>query len=143
MLSQDPIVYKGVVFNEMKGVYSQPDSMNGTITQQALFPDNSYAVDSGGNPSVIPDLTFEEFRVRACPRQLVQKSCGAPCLQHDRRHRVPLQDFHARYYHPSNARIWFYGDDPPEERLRILSTFLDEFEAREVRGQRSWQPSLP
>jgi Zn-dependent M16 (insulinase) family peptidase len=58
-------VYKGVVFNEMKGVYSQPDSMNGTITQQALFPDNSYSVDSGGNPAVIPDLTFEEFRVRA------------------------------------------------------------------------------
>lgn len=43
-----------------------------------------------------------------------------------------FQDFHARYYHPSNARIWFYGDDPPEERLRILSTFLDEFDAREV-----------
>lgn len=58
-------MFKGVVFNEMKGVYSQPDSMNGTITQQALFPDNSYSVDSGGNPSVIPDLTFEEFRVRA------------------------------------------------------------------------------
>jgi presequence protease len=65
--SQDPIVYKGVVFNEMKGVYSQPDSMNGTITQQALFPDNSYAVDSGGNPAIIPDLTFEEFRVRVLP----------------------------------------------------------------------------
>jgi len=66
-LLQDDIVYKGVVFNEMKGVYSQPDSMNGTLTQQALFPDNSYAVDSGGNPSIIPDLTFEEFRVRpAC-----------------------------------------------------------------------------
>lgn len=47
----------------MKGVYSQPDSMNGTITQQALFPANSYAVDSGGNPAIIPDLTFEEFQV--------------------------------------------------------------------------------
>ena len=45
-----------------------------------------------------------------------------------------MQDFHQRYYHPSNARIWFYGDDPPEERLRILSTFLDEFDAREVGG---------
>ena len=63
---QDEIAFKGVVFNEMKGVYSQPDSVNGTVTQQALFPDNSYAVDSGGNPTVIPDLTFEEFRVRAC-----------------------------------------------------------------------------
>jgi Zn-dependent M16 (insulinase) family peptidase len=108
---EDPIVYKGVVFNEMKGVYSQPDSMNGTITQQALFPDNSYAVDSGGNPAIIPDLTFEEFR-----------------------------DFHQRYYHPSNARIWFYGDDPPEERLRILSTFLDDFEPREVDSHVERQP---
>ena len=43
-----------------------------------------------------------------------------------------MQDFHARYYHPSNARIWFYGDDEPEERLRLLANYLDEFEAREV-----------
>lgn len=62
---QDPIEFKGVVFNEMKGVYSQPDSVNGTVTQQALFPDNTYSVDSGGNPTVIPDLTFEEFQVRS------------------------------------------------------------------------------
>ncbi len=55
-------MFKGVVFNEMKGVYSQPDSVNGTLTQQALFPDTSYAMDSGGNPSVIPDLTFEELK---------------------------------------------------------------------------------
>ena len=45
-----------------------------------------------------------------------------------------MQDFHARYYHPSNARIWFYGDDDPEERLRILSTYLDNFDARQVTG---------
>lgn len=63
IVMQDPLIYKGVVFNEMKGVYSQPDSMNGTITQQALFPSNSYAVDSGGNPAMIPDLTFPEFQV--------------------------------------------------------------------------------
>lgn len=62
-LLQDAIEFKGVVFNEMKGVYSQPDSVNSTVTQQALFPDNSYSVDSGGNPTVIPDLTFEEFQV--------------------------------------------------------------------------------
>jgi len=108
---EDPLIYKGVVFNEMKGVYSQPDSMNGTITQQALFPANSYAVDSGGNPAIIPDLTFEEF-----------------------------QDFHARYYHPSNARIWFYGDDDPEERLRILSAYLDKFDARQVDSHVEKQP---
>ncbi|KAL0356817.1 UNVERIFIED_CONTAM: Presequence protease 1, chloroplastic/mitochondrial [Sesamum calycinum] len=90
----------GVVFNEMKGVYSQPDSILGRASQQALCPDNTYGVDSGGDPQVIPKLTFEEFK-----------------------------EFHRKYYHPSNARIWFYGDDDPNERLRILSEYLDMFEA--------------
>ncbi|XP_010269115.1 PREDICTED: presequence protease 2, chloroplastic/mitochondrial [Nelumbo nucifera] len=92
--------FKGVVFNEMKGVYSQPDNILGRLAQQALFPDTTYGVDSGGDPQVIPKLTFEEFK-----------------------------DFHRKYYHPSNARIWFYGDDDPNERLRILSEYLDLFDA--------------
>ncbi|XP_020580862.1 presequence protease 2, chloroplastic/mitochondrial-like isoform X2 [Phalaenopsis equestris] len=92
--------FKGVVFNEMKGVYSQPDNILGRVSQQALFPENTYGVDSGGDPKVIPKLTFEEFK-----------------------------EFHRKYYHPSNARIWFYGDDDPEERLRILSAYLDQFKA--------------
>ncbi|XP_054786624.1 presequence protease 1, chloroplastic/mitochondrial-like [Prosopis cineraria] len=96
----EDISYKGVVFNEMKGVYSQPDNILGRTTQQALFPDNTYGVDSGGDPQVIPKLTFEEFK-----------------------------EFHGKYYHPSNARIWFYGDDDPNERLRILSEYLDMFSA--------------
>ncbi|KAL0422643.1 UNVERIFIED_CONTAM: Presequence protease 1, chloroplastic/mitochondrial [Sesamum latifolium] len=96
----EEMTYKGVVFNEMKGVYSQPDSILGRASQQALCPDNTYGVDSGGDPQVIPKLTFEEFK-----------------------------EFHRKYYHPSNARIWFYGDDDPNERLRILSEYLDMFEA--------------
>lgn len=96
----EDISYKGVVFNEMKGVYSQPDSLLGRTAQQALFPDNTYGVDSGGDPQVIPKLTFEEFK-----------------------------EFHRKFYHPSNARIWFYGDDDPNERLRILSEYLDIFDA--------------
>ncbi|KAJ4716340.1 presequence protease 1, chloroplastic/mitochondrial-like [Melia azedarach] len=96
----EDITYKGVVFNEMKGVYSQPDNILGRTAQQALFPDNTYGVDSGGDPKVIPKLTFEEFK-----------------------------EFHCKYYHPSNARIWFYGDDDPNERLRILSEYLDSFDA--------------
>ncbi|XP_042442600.1 presequence protease 2, chloroplastic/mitochondrial-like [Zingiber officinale] len=97
---EEDISYKGVVFNEMKGVYSQPDNILGRVTQQALFPENTYGVDSGGDPKVIPKLTFEEFK-----------------------------DFHRKYYHPSNARIWFYGDDDPNERLRIISEYLDQFES--------------
>ena len=57
---QEELAFKGVVFNEMKGVYSSPDSMNARATQHALFPDNTYADDSGGDPAAIPDLTFEE-----------------------------------------------------------------------------------
>ena len=53
-----------------------------------------------------------------------------------------LQDFHARYYHPSNARFWFYGDDPPEERLALLARYLDEFEKRTVDSTVKGQPQL-
>ncbi|XP_057534490.1 presequence protease 1, chloroplastic/mitochondrial [Amaranthus tricolor] len=107
----EPISYKGVVFNEMKGVYSQPDNVLGRTAQQALFPDNTYGVDSGGDPKVIPKLTFEEFK-----------------------------DFHRKYYHPSNARIWFYGDDDPNERLRLLSEYLDNFEASSSPNESKIQP---
>ncbi|MCO5572009.1 hypothetical protein L7F22_025760 [Adiantum nelumboides] len=99
----EEVTFKGVVFNEMKGVYSQPDNLLGRVSQQALFPDNTYGVDSGGDPAVIPKLTFEEF-----------------------------QEFHRKFYHPSNSRIWFYGDDDPNERLRLISAYLEEFEANEA-----------
>ncbi|KAL4419647.1 hypothetical protein ABPG77_000544, partial [Micractinium sp. CCAP 211/92] len=57
-----PLTFKGVVFNEMKGVYSSPDAVNGRVTQSALFPNNTYVEDSGGDPVAIPELTFEEFK---------------------------------------------------------------------------------
>jgi presequence protease len=105
---------KGVVFNEMKGVYSSPDSVFYRAVQRALFPDNTYSHDSGGDPASIPDLTFEQF-----------------------------QDFHARYYHPSNARLWFYGDDDPTKRLEILDAFLGEFEPKKVASAVETQPLKP
>ncbi|GAB4815027.1 hypothetical protein N2152v2_002073 [Parachlorella kessleri] len=108
---KDPLSFKGVVFNEMKGVYSSPDSVNGRVTQQVLHPDNSYAQDSGGDPVAIPDLTFDEFK-----------------------------GFYESYYHPSNARFWFYGDDPAEERLRIVDAYLQAFEPREVDSTVKTQP---
>lgn len=96
-----PLVYKGVVFNEMKGVYSSPDSCLVEYAQRSLFPDTTYGVDSGGDPEHIPDLTWEQLRA-----------------------------FHARFYHPSNARIYFYGDDPEEARLQKMAAWLDAFEQR-------------
>lgn len=96
----DPLIYKGIVFNEMKGAYSSPDSVLYRYSKQVLFPDNVYAFDSGGDPRVMPELTYEHFK-----------------------------QFHEAYYHPSNARIFFYGDDDPDERLRIIDEYLKEFEA--------------
>ncbi|MGC1377250.1 MAG: insulinase family protein, partial [Anaerolineales bacterium] len=88
-----PMTYKGVVFNEMKGNYSSPDYMFFDASQHSLFPDNLYSLDAGGDPAVIPSLTYAQFKA-----------------------------FHETYYHPSNAYIYFYGDDPEDERLRILET---------------------
>jgi Zn-dependent M16 (insulinase) family peptidase len=93
------MVFKGVVFNEMKGAYSSPDNVLSEYSLQSLFPDNAYGLDSGGDPKEIPNLTYEQF-----------------------------YDFHKRYYHPSNARIFFYGDDDPEERLARLDSVLNAFE---------------
>lgn len=86
-----PWSFKGVVYNEMKGVYSSPDSVMAEQSQQAVFPDNLYCLDSGGNPEKIPQLTYEAFR-----------------------------DFQHRYYQPGNARFFFWGDDPEERRLEII-----------------------
>ena len=93
--AEDPIIYKGVVFNEMKGAYSDPEGYLNRVSQHSLFPDTTYGVSSGGDPEVIPDLTYAQFKA-----------------------------FHENYYHPSNARIFWYGDDDPQERLRRLSEYL-------------------
>ena len=96
---EQPLAYKGVVFNEMKGAYSSPDNMLHKYIQQSLFPDNTYGVDSGGDPARIPDLTYEQFT-----------------------------NFHHTFYHPSNARFFFYGDDDPDKRLEIIAGYVNEFQ---------------
>ena len=95
----DPLTYKGVVFNEMKGVYSSPDSLLGEYSQRSLYPDTCYGLDSGGDPERIPDLTFEQF-----------------------------MEFHKRLYHPANAYAFFSGDDDPEKRLELLDEYFSQFE---------------
>lgn len=109
--SQAPLTYKGVVFNEMKGAYSSPAAALAKTAQQALYPDTTYGVDSGGDPAKIPDLTYDYFK-----------------------------GFHDRLYHPSNARIVFYGDDPEEMRLEKLEEFLGQFEALKVDSAVGLQP---
>ncbi|OQW96885.1 MAG: hypothetical protein BWK77_03305 [Verrucomicrobia bacterium A1] len=94
-----PLAVKGIVFNEMKGVYS---TLDGVIQRTAagLFPDNAYGRDSGGSPEAIPSLTYAQFRA-----------------------------FHARYYHPSNAFFFLYGDTPLAPHLELLDReFLAAFD---------------
>jgi hypothetical protein len=107
----EPMIYKGVVFNEMKGSYASPERALSTYAQSSLFPDTTYGVDSGGDPQVIPDLTYEQFK-----------------------------SFHERYYHPSNARIFFYGDDNPAERLRLMDEYLSAWDRQEVDSSIPLQP---
>lgn len=110
----DPLIYKGVVFNEMKGAYSSPDGLLGRTTMQRLFPNNVYGLDSGGDPKVMPELTYEQFK-----------------------------QFHQTYYHPSNALIYFYGDDDPARRLEMLEGYLANFERAEVDSAVSFHPPFP
>src|SRR5215469_3325234 len=95
----EPLAYKGVVFNEMRGSYSSPDDLLNEFSQRSLFPNTIYGLDSGGDPRHIPDLSYADFKA-----------------------------FHQRYYHPSNARLFFYGDDNPDDRLRLLDSWLNAFD---------------
>ena len=99
----DALAYNGVVYNEMKGAFSSPEGVLDRVVLNTLFPDTSYANESGGDPDVIPELTYEQFL-----------------------------DFHRKYYHPSNSYIYLYGDMDMEEKLEwldknYLSNFEEEF----------------
>ena len=106
-----PLVYKGVVFNEMKGVYSSPDAVMRNIAQHSLYPDITYGKSSGGDPKAIPDLTFEQFKA-----------------------------FHRTHYHPSNTRAFFSGDDDANQRLAILDDYFSQFERAPVDAEVGLQP---
>lgn len=96
--------YNGVVYNEMKGAFSSPESQMYRLIQNSLFPDTPYGVESGGDPDHIPELSYEEFI-----------------------------DFHRTYYHPSNSYIYLYGDMDFEERLTWLDKeYLNQYDYLEV-----------
>ena len=98
------ITYKGVVFNEMKGVFSSPESILDRHLAHSLFPSTTYGFESGGDPEAITDLTYREFK-----------------------------NFHNKYYHPSNSRIFFYGDGDTLEYLNFLDNeYLKDFESIQI-----------
>jgi len=90
---------QGVVFNEMRGNYSSFDSVAGDWSLRSILSDSCYDNDSGGNPTNIPDLTYPAFL-----------------------------DFHKRWYHPVNCRIFLYGNIETSRQLALLEErFLKEF----------------
>ena len=98
--------FRGVVFNEMKGAMSGVDDQIEEGIMELLFPDNCYRFNSGGDPEVIPELTYEQF----------------------------LDSYH-KYYHPSNSRIYLDGDIPVEQTLELIDSYLSRFEKAQVAGE--------
>lgn len=108
----DDIKYNGVVYNEMKGAFSSPDQILFRKIQEHLFPDNIYGNESGGDPDVIPELTYEDFL-----------------------------DYHRKFYHPSNAYIYIYGNGDIEEHLQFINEeYLKDFEGKEMDSAISIHP---
>lgn len=96
---EDDIQIKGVVYNEMQGAYSSPERILVDSIDKSLYPDTPYQYSSGGNPDVIPQLTYEDFL-----------------------------DFHRKYYHPSNSYIYLYGNGNIEEQLDFIDkNYLSNF----------------
>ena len=99
--SSQPLVFKGVVFNEMKGAMSSTPSILWDRLCHELFPSNTYHFNSGGDPEHIPDLSYQELR-----------------------------DFYSEHYHPSNAIFLTFGDMSAESHQRVFeNSVLHRFEA--------------
>ncbi len=88
---ETPLMFKGVVYNEMKGALGNPLRLFHEKLKKAVFPDLTYAYVSGGDPQVIPELTYENWRA-----------------------------FHRKHYHPSNAFIFTYGDIPLADLIEAM-----------------------
>ncbi len=96
--TETPLIHNGVVYNEMKGAYSDPDSYIEREITRFLYPEGSCGRDSGGDPLAIPSLTYEQFR-----------------------------KFHADHYHPSNCCLFTLTKIPFREMAEFLSDRLTGF----------------
>lgn len=102
--SEGDMTYKGVVYNEMKGAFSAPESILFRKIQESLYPDTPYGVESGGDPDVIPKLSLEEFLA-----------------------------FHKKYYHPSNSYIYLYGNGNTLEQMKFIDeNYLRYFDKADI-----------
>ena len=99
-----PLVYKGVVFNEMKGAMSSSTSILSDVLNKYVFPTTTYHYNSGGDPETIPDLSYDD-----------------------------LITFYKKHYHPSNAVFMTFGDIPAAElQRRFEEEALHSFERSET-----------
>ncbi len=99
----DELERSGVVYNEMLGAYSDPETLLADELDRKLFPGSPYGNSSGGHPEHIADLTYEQF-----------------------------VDFHRACYHPSNSRIYLYGDLDIEASLAHVQEYLGDYDYRQV-----------
>ncbi len=100
----DELTINGVVYSEMKGAFSSADDVLEREIMNSLFPDTAYGVESGGDPDVIPELSYEEFIA-----------------------------FHKSFYHPSNSYIYLYGDMNMAEKLQFIDEkYLSKFDALDI-----------
>ena len=111
----DELKFNGVVYNEMKGVFSSVDDILARRIQASLLKDTPYAFESGGDPDSIPELTREKFL-----------------------------DFHKKYYHPSNSYIYLYGNVDFEKELSFIDEeYLSHFKEEHIDSEISLQEPYP
>ncbi|MBO4360925.1 MAG: insulinase family protein [Eubacteriaceae bacterium] len=107
-------IYNGVVYNEMKGAMSSVDDLQYEYTSEELFPDNCYGYNSGGDPKVIPQLTYENFLAA-----------------------------HREFYSPSNALLYLDGDVPIDRVLKLIDEeYLSTFERNPIPHEIAFQQPL-
>ena len=105
------ITVRGIVYNEMKGAFSDPEARIWRGIMRGLFPDTVYGRESGGDPEAITELTYADFK-----------------------------QFHERFYHPSNGFFCLYGNIPTREYLSFLAPRLDDFTRRDTDVRIERQP---
>ncbi|KAI4189782.1 MAG: hypothetical protein L6R41_001207 [Letrouitia leprolyta] len=96
----EELVFKGVVYNEMKGQMSDASYLYYIKFRDHIFPSIN---NSGGDPQKMTDLTYKD-----------------------------LKAFHVKNYHPSNAKLFTYGDMPLSEHMAEISSRLDNFSSSEA-----------
>ena len=91
--------FSGIVYNEMKGAFSDPFRLLNFEVKRNIYAETSYQYDSGGDPDVVPELSYEQFI-----------------------------EFYKKSYHPNNSTIYLYGDEDLKKELRYLNeNFLKNY----------------